>query len=330
MMISHYPQLRMRRLRQKDWIRRFVAENSLSPSDFIWPIFIIEGNDIIEPITSMHDIHRLTIDHAIKRAQQAVDLGIPCLALFPNIPPDKRHHDGREAYNPDNLICRAIKEIKNVVPEIGIMCDVALDPYTTHGHDGLLENGHIMNDKTIDILIKQSLIQVDAGCDIIAPSDMMDGRIGKIRSALEDQGYVDTIIISYAIKYASGFYGPFRDAIGSNKHLQGDKKSYQMNPSNSDEALREVALDLSEGADIILIKPGMPYLDIIHKVKTAFHIPVLGYQVSGEYAMLQASIEQKLFCESIIIESLLSFKRAGADGIISYFAPVACRQLLQL
>ena len=318
---AQFPSIRMRRIRQTDWVRRMVAETRLSVDDLIWPIFIRDGENECEPVTAMPGVDRLSIDLAVEAAKKAVDLGIPCMALFPNTQPEKRTADGNEACNPENLVCRATQAIKSAVPDIGILCDVALDPYTDHGHDGLLEDNTILNDETVEILTQQALNQVDAGCDIIAPSDMMDGRIGVIRDALEFAGHTDTLIMAYAAKYASAFYGPFRDAVGSGDRLKGDKKTYQMNPANSDEAIREIALDIAEGADMVMVKPGMPYLDIVQRVKDNFHIPTFAYQVSGEYSMISNAAEQGLIDrQSAIFESLLGFKRAGADGILTYFA----------
>ena len=316
-----FPSIRMRRIRQTDWVRRMVAETRLSVDDLIWPIFIRDGENKREPVIAMPGVDRLSIDLAVEAAKKAGDLGIPCMALFPNTQPDKRTADGNEACNPENLVCSATQAIKSAVPDIGILCDVALDPYTDHGHDGLLEDNTILNDETVEILSQQALNQVDAGCDIIAPSDMMDGRIGVIRDALEFAGHTDTLIMAYAAKYASAFYGPFRDAVGSGDRLKGDKKTYQMNPANSDEAIREIALDIAEGADMVMVKPGMPYLDIVQRVKDNFHIPTFAYQVSGEYSMISNAAEQGLIDrQSAIFESLLGFKRAGADGILTYFA----------
>jgi len=323
-----FPATRMRRNRKSSWSRALVRENELRADDFIWPLFIIEGQNERAVVASMPGIERLSCDLAVEAAREALDLGIPAVALFPNTETNLRSDDGAEAYNPDNLICRAVRAIKSQVPDIGVVCDVALDPYTTHGHDGLLIGGVIDNDRTVELLIKQTLNQVEAGCDVIAPSDMMDGRIGAIRKALEENGQQNTQIMSYAAKYASAFYGPFRDAVGSSDRLKGDKKTYQMDPANSDEALREVALDIAEGADMIMVKPGMPYLDIIARVKDAFGMPTFAYQVSGEYAMLQAAIQNGwLDGDRAMLESLIAFKRAGADGILTYFARDAARLL---
>lgn len=325
-----FPNTRMRRLRQSDWSRRLVSENQLAVSDLIWPIFIIEGKNTREEISSMPGVARLSIDLAIAAAQSAFEIGIPVIALFPNTPAEKRTEDGREALNPENLVCRAARAIKAQVPEIGILCDVALDPYTNHGHDGLLIGDTIANDETVDILVKQSLVQVEAGCDIIAPSDMMDGRIGAIRAGLESAHHTNTLIMAYSAKYASAFYGPFRDAVGSGGLLKGDKRSYQMDPANSSEALREIKLDLEEGADMVMVKPGMPYLDIISLCRNTFDVPTFAYQVSGEYAMLSAAFEKNyLNREKAIVESLMGFKRAGANGILTYFAMEAAEIIKQ-
>ncbi len=325
-----FPNTRMRRLRQSDWSRRLVSENQLAVSDLIWPIFIIEGTNTREEISSMPGVARLSIDLAVAAAQSAFEIGIPVIALFPNTPAEKRTEDGREALNPENLVCRAARAIKAQVPEIGILCDVALDPYTNHGHDGLLIGDTIANDETVDILVKQSLVQVEAGCDIIAPSDMMDGRIGAIRAGLESAHHTNTLIMAYSAKYASAFYGPFRDAVGSGGLLKGDKRSYQMDPANSSEALREIKLDLEEGADMVMVKPGMPYLDIISLCRNTFDVPTFAYQVSGEYAMLSAAFEKNyLNREKAIVESLMGFKRAGANGILTYFAMEAAEIIKQ-
>jgi len=327
-MTATYPALRMRRLRRHDWSRRLVAEHSLSPSDFIWPIFIVDGDKKREPVASMPGVDRLSSDLAIGAAEEAAKLGIPVVALFPYTDPALKTADGREATRENNLICRTVRAIKKAVPEIGILCDVALDPYTTHGHDGVFVGEDIGNDETVEILVRQALVQAEAGCDIIAPSDMMDGRVGAIRAALETSGHRNTLIMAYAAKYASAFYGPFRDAVGSSKTLKGDKRTYQMDPANGDEALREVALDLAEGADMVMVKPGMPYLDLVRRVKDTFHVPTFAYQVSGEYSMLMAAAERGwLERERVMMESLLSFKRAGANGILTYFARDAAKLL---
>ena len=319
--LPHFPATRLRRNRKSAWARALVSENTLHVSDLIWPLFVVDGNNKVEPISSMPGVSRSSIDVAVARVKEARDLGIPMVALFPNTDPTLRSEDGAEAVNPNNLICRAVRAIKAAVPDIGILCDVALDPYTSHGHDGLMRDGEILNDETIAVLVQQALVQADAGCDVIAPSDMMDGRIGAIRSALEDAGHRHVQIMAYSAKYASGFYGPFREAVGSSGMLKGNKSSYQMDPANSDEALREVAMDLAEGADMVMVKPGMPYLDIIARVKAEFKVPTFAYQVSGEYSMLMAAIERGwLDPAEVIPESLLAFKRAGADGILTYFA----------
>jgi len=328
--MSAYPATRMRRLRRHDWTRRLVAENMLSPADFIWPVFVIEGENKREPVASMPGVERLSVDLVVAAAKEAAGLGIPVMALFPQTPASLKTEDGREALNSNNLVCRAVRAIKQVVPQIGVMCDVALDPYTSHGHDGLLRDGDVHNDTTIEMLVRQSLVQVEAGCDIIAPSDMMDGRIGAIRAALEKAGHHNILLMAYAAKYASAFYGPFRDAVGSAKSLTGDKRSYQMDPANGDEALREVALDLAEGADMVMVKPGMPYLDLVRRVKERFAVPTFAYQVSGEYAMLSAAFEKGwLDRDRAILEVLTGFKRAGASGILTYFAVEAAKLLRQ-
>jgi len=323
-----FPAIRMRRLRAKPWSRAVVAENTLTPADFIWPLFVVEGENKRVPVASMPGVERLSVDLVAAAAQEAAALGIPVIALFPYTDPKLKTDDGREAFNPDNLVCRAVRAIKKAAPGIGVLCDVALDPYTSHGHDGLLVDGYVVNDETVDALIKQSLVQVEAGCDIIAPSDMMDGRIGAIRAALEQAGHKNTLLMAYAAKYASAFYGPFRDAVGSAKALTGDKRTYQMDPANGDEALREVALDIAEGADMVMVKPGMPYLDVVRRVKDTFAMPTFVYQVSGEYSMLMAAIERGfLDRHRVILESLLGFKRAGADGILTYYALEAAKLL---
>ena len=305
------------------------AENRLHPSDLIWPLFVTEGQGVEEPLLSRPGVSRWSVDAIVARAREARDAGIPCLALFPNTQADRRSDDGAEALNPDNLMCRAIRAIKDAVPDIGILTDVALDPYTAHGQDGLLdEAGYVVNDATIDVLIGQSLNQAAAGADIIAPSDMMDGRVGAIREALEEEGHANVQIMAYAAKYASAFYGPFRDAVGTGGLLKGDKKSYQMDPANAEEALREVALDLAEGADSVMVKPGLPYLDIIARVKDAFSVPVFAYQVSGEYAMIEAAVAAGVGNrDALVLETLLAFKRAGCSGILTYHALHAARLL---
>jgi porphobilinogen synthase len=323
-----FPQTRLRRLRRHDWTRRLVAENTLTASDFIWPLFIIDGDNKRVPVASMPGVERLSVDQAVKAAEEAATLGIPVIALFPYTDPSLKTEDGREATNGNNLVCRAVRAIKKAVPQIGVLCDVALDPFTTHGHDGLLIDGDVANDETVAVLVRQALVQAEAGCDIIAPSDMMDGRVGAIRAALESGGFRNTLIMAYAAKYASAFYGPFRDAVGSAKALVGDKRTYQMDPANSDEALREVAADLAEGADMVMVKPGMPYLDIVRRVKDEFGVPTFAYQVSGEYSMLLAAAEKGwLERDRVMLESLLAFKRAGASGILTYFARDAARFL---
>ncbi len=323
-----FPSIRMRRNRRTGWSRALVRENALMSSDLIWPVFVMEGSNCKEAVPSMPEVERLSVDQAVTAARQAQELGIPVLALFPSTPPELRHEDGREAFNPDNLVCRAVRAIKASVPDIGILCDVALDPYTSHGQDGLVRDGEILNDETLEALTRQTLNQVEAGCDIIAPSDMMDGRIGTLRGALEDAGHYNIQIMAYAAKYASAFYGPFRDAVGSSGALTGDKRTYQMDPANGDEALRETALDIAEGADMVMVKPGMPYLDIVRRVKDTFAMPTFAYQVSGEYAMLMAAAQNGwLDRDKVILESLLAFKRAGADGVLTYFAPWVARYL---
>ncbi len=325
---SPFPATRLRRNRKSPWARALVCENQLTASDLIWPLFVMRGENSAHAIDAMPGVSRLTIDLAVEKAKEAADLGIPLIALFPNTDIDLRDENGTEAKNPTNLICDAVRAIKRAVPNLGIMCDVALDPYTSHGHDGLMRDGEILNDETIDVLVAQALVQADAGCDVIAPSDMMDGRIGAIRSALEKHGHQNVQIMAYSAKYASGFYGPFRHAVGSAGALKGDKRSYQMDPGNTDEALREVALDLAEGADMVMVKPGMPYLDIVSRVKREFGVPTFVYQVSGEYAMLMAAFERGwLDPKKVIPETLLAFKRAGADGILTYFALEMAREL---
>ena len=317
-----FPSTRMRRNRMKDFSRRLISENSLNVNDLIWPLFVTEGSKIKEEVPSMPGVYRNSIDEIIKEAEDAIKLGIPAIAIFPQIDSTLKNSKGSEAINENNLICRSIKAIKQEFPELGIITDVALDPFTDHGHDGLLINDEINNDETLKILAQQSIIQANAGCDIIAPSDMMDGRIGYIRSALDKADLKNTQILSYAAKYASGFYGPFRDAVSSSGNLGGASKStYQMDPANSNEALREVELDIAEGADMVMIKPGMPYLDIVKIIKDAFQVPTFVYQVSGEYSMLMSAINNKwLDDDKVVMESLLSFKRAGANGILTYFA----------
>ena len=322
--------VRMRRNRRAEWARRMVREHVLTTDDLIWPLFVMDGKNTRTPVPSMPGVERLSVDQAVREAERAAKLTIPCIALFPYTDPKLRDEHGSEALNPDNLVCRAIGAIKKEFPEVGILCDVALDPFTSHGHDGLLREDAILNDETVAVLVKQALVQAEAGCDIIAPSDMMDGRAGAIRKALDAANFTDVSIMSYAAKYASAFYGPFRDAVGSSKTLTGDKRTYQMDFSNSDEALREVALDIEEGADMIMIKPGLPYLDIVQRVKGTFAMPTFAYQVSGEYAMIMAAAQNGwLDGERAMIESLMSFKRAGCDGVLTYFAPRVAEKLKQ-
>jgi len=313
--------IRPRRNRRAEWTRRMVREHVLTTDDLIWPLFLVDGTNVRAPVESMPGVERLSVDQAVRAAEQAAKLTIPCLALFPYTDPDKRDETGSEAINPENLVCQAIRAIKKEVPDIGVLCDVALDPYTSHGHDGLLHEGVILNDETVAVLVRQALVQAEAGCDIIAPSDMMDGRVGAIREGLDEARFGDVAIMAYAAKYASAFYGPFRDAVGSKATLIGDKRTYQMDPGNADEALREVELDIAEGADMVMVKPGLPYLDIVHRVKTAFGMPTFAYQVSGEYAMIVAAAGNGwLDGDKAMTESLIAFKRAGADGVLTYFA----------
>ena len=321
MITGKYPNLRLRRNRKESWTRRLVQENTLSPNDFILPIFLIDGSNKKESISTMPGVFRYTINRVSQIVDKAIKKGIPMVALFPKTKSILKNDLGSEALNENNLVCRAILEIKKRYKnQIGIMCDVALDPYTSHGHDGLIKSNQIINDETIEVLINQSLIQAEMGCDVLAPSDMMDGRIGKIRKALDKSNYKNIQILSYAAKYASSFYGPFRDAVGSKSSLKGDKKTYQMDFRNSDEAIREVALDIKEGADMIMVKPGMPYLDIIKSIKEKFKVPVFAYQVSGEYSLLETGVSKKIVQKNAIYESLISFKRAGANAIVSYYA----------
>ena len=320
--------IRPRRNRRAEWTRRMVREHVLTTADLIWPLFIVDGARVKAPVESMPGVDRLSVDEAVRAAERAAKLSIPCIALFPYTQPERRDDDGTEALNPDNLICRAVRAIKKEVPEIGVLCDVALDPYTSHGHDGLLRDGVILNDETVSVLVKQALVQAQAGCDIIAPSDMMDGRVGAIRAGLDAAGFGDVQIMAYAAKYASAFYGPFRDAVGSSATLTGDKRTYQMDPANADEALREVELDIAEGADMVMVKPGLPYLDILHRVKAAFGMPTFAYQVSGEYAMIMAAAANGwLDGEKAMMENLIAFKRAGADGVLTYFAARVAEKL---
>jgi porphobilinogen synthase len=321
MIIGKYPSLRLRRSRKDPWSRRLIQENTLSPNDFILPIFLIEGSNKRQEISSMPGVYRYTINRLSQIVDKAIKLGIPMIALFPKTQNSKKDELGTESLNENNLVCKAIQEVKKRYKnQIGIMCDVALDPYTSHGHDGLIKSNTILNDETIEVLINQSLLQAEMGCDVLAPSDMMDGRIGKIRKALDKNKFQNVQILSYAAKYASSFYGPFRDAVGSKGSLKGDKKTYQMDYRNSDEALREVALDIKEGADMVMVKPGMPYLDIIKSIKEKFKLPVFAYQVSGEYSLIETAIMKKLINKDAVYESLVAFKRAGANAIVSYYA----------
>ncbi|MDF7775501.1 porphobilinogen synthase [Sphingomonas sp. AOB5] len=326
--MSQYPALRLRRTRASAWSRRMHAETVLTPADLIWPLFVTSG-DNEEPIATLPGVSRWSVKGIVDRAKEAAALGIPCVALFPNTPHELRSDDGREAFNPDNLMCRAIRAIKDAVPDLGVLTDVALDPYTSHGHDGLVDAaGYVLNDETAKVLVDQALVQAEAGADIVAPSDMMDGRVGMIREALEGAGHVNVQIMAYAAKYASAFYGPFRDAVGSRGLLKGDKKTYQMDPANAEEALREVGLDLAEGADSVMVKPGLPYLDIILRVKSEFQVPVFAYQVSGEYAMIEAAVAAGAGeRDALVLETLMAFKRAGTSGVLTYHAPVAARLL---
>jgi porphobilinogen synthase len=326
---ARFPALRLRRTRATAWSRALVAETTLAPQHLIWPLFITEGEGVEEPIDSLPGVSRWSVDLVVARAIEARALGIGVLALFPNTPRALRTEDGREALNPDNLMCRAIRAIKDAAPDIGILTDVALDPYTAHGHDGLVDAaGYVLNDATSDVLVGQALNQARAGADIIAPSDMMDGRVGAIRAALEAEAFVNVQIMAYSAKYASAFYGPFRDAVGSGGLLKGDKKTYQMDPSNAEEALREVALDLAEGADSVMVKPGLPYLDIVRRVKERFEVPVFAYQVSGEYAMIEAAVAAGAGDrDALVLETLLAFRRAGCAGVLTYHAAHAARLL---
>ena len=321
MIIGKYPSLRLRRSRKESWSRKLIQENTLSPNDFILPIFLIEGSNKRQEISSMPGVYRYTINRLGQIVDKALKLGIPMIALFPKTQNSKKDELGTESLNENNLVCKAIQEVKKRYKnQIGIMCDVALDPYTSHGHDGLIKSNTILNDETIEVLINQSLLQAEMGCDVLAPSDMMDGRIGKIRKALDKNKFQNVQILSYAAKYASSFYGPFRDAVGSKGSLKGDKKTYQMDYRNSDEALREVALDIKEGADMVMVKPGMPYLDIIKSIKEKFKLPVFAYQVSGEYSLIETAITKKIINKDAVYESLVAFKRAGANAIVSYYA----------
>ena len=327
--MPQYPQTRMRRNRQTDWSRRLVRENRLSVDDLIWPCFVIEGTKQYEPIPSMPGVQRKSIDLLVEAAKEAADLGIPAMAVFPVIDPELKDEDGSLAADPDNLICRAVQALKTAVPEVGVICDVALDPFTSHGQDGIVRKGEILNEATIEALCAQSTVQAQAGCDVIAPSDMMDGRVGAIRSHLDAQGLAEVQILSYAAKYASAFYGPFRDAVGSKSALgAADKRTYQQDPANGDEALREVGLDVDEGADMVMVKPGMPYLDVIWRVKERYQMPTFAYQVSGEYSMLMGAAKRGwLDGDAVMMESMLSFKRAGADAVLTYAALELARRL---
>jgi porphobilinogen synthase len=323
-----FPRIRMRRNRADPWRRRLVSEHRLTVDDLIWPVFVREGANTAEPVPSMPGVERLTIDRVPEVVAAAAELGIPAVALFPQTPVERKSPDGAEAWNPENLVNRAIRAVKSSVRGIGVICDVALDPYTTHGHDGVLVDGEIANDPSLDALVRQALVQAQSGADIIAPSDMMDGRIGRIRDALDSAGYERVGILAYAAKYASAFYGPFRDAVGSKSALVGDKRTYQMDPANSDEALREVALDIQEGADMVMVKPGLPYLDIVRRVKDSFGVPTFAYQVSGEYAMIMGAAERGwINGDEAMMEALIAFKRAGADGVLTYAAMSVARRL---
>ncbi|HEX7035013.1 MAG TPA: porphobilinogen synthase [Pseudomonadales bacterium] len=328
-MARRFPATRLRRNRARDFSRRLVREHTLTTDDLIYPMFVIEGTNQRQPVPSMPGIERLTVDELVRDAERAWQLGIPAVALFPNVAPERRSADGAEAWNPDGLIPRAVQALRNALPELGIITDAALDPYTTHGHDGIIdEHGYVLNDVTVEALVRQSVVCAEAGADVIAPSDMMDGRVGAIRRSLDEAGYVNTQIMAYSAKYASGFYGPFRDAVGSSATLgKGSKATYQMDPANGDEALHEIALDLEEGADMVMVKPGMPYLDIVQRVKARFGVPTFAYQVSGEYAMLRGAIDRGWLDQRVVLEALTCFKRAGADGVLSYFALQAAEAL---
>lgn len=329
-MTASFPSTRLRRPRAHGWSRALHRETRLAPADFIWPLFVTEGSGAEEPVVSLPGVSRWSVDLVVDRAREAVALGIPCVALFPNTPADRRSDDGAEALNPDNLMCRAIRAIRDACgDDLGILADVALDPYTAHGQDGLVDDtGYVRNDATVEVLTGQALVLAEAGADIVAPSDMMDGRVGAIRAVLEGGGHPNVQIMSYAAKYASAFYGPFRDAVGSGGLLKGDKKSYQMDPANAEEALREVALDIAEGADSVMVKPGLPYLDIVRRVKERFELPVFAYQVSGEYAMIEAAAAAGAGDrEALVMETLMAFKRAGCSGVLTYHAPLAARLL---
>ncbi len=328
---GQFPQTRLRRLRKHDWSRRLVRENHLTVNDLIWPVFVHDGQQRSAAISSMPGVSRLSVDLLVDAVGHAAELGIPAIAVFPATDPELKNEAATEAVNPENLVCRAVRALKAAKIDIGIICDVALDPYTSHGQDGLVKGGYVVNDETLDVLCQQAVVQAQAGCDIIAPSDMMDGRIGVVRRALDDAGFVDVQLLAYAAKYASAFYGPFRDAVGSASNLgQGDKRTYQMDPANGDEALREVELDIAEGADMVMVKPGMPYLDIVQRIKASFGMPTFAYQVSGEYAMLAAAAQNGwLDRKKAMLESLMCFKRAGADGVLTYFAVEAAEALRQ-
>jgi porphobilinogen synthase len=318
----------MRRNRRDAWTRRLVSENTLTVDDLIWPIFVIEGKGLVTPVNSMPGVDRVTLDRLVAHVAPVAELGVPAIALFPATPAEKKDAEGTESGNPENLICSAARILKAAFPDLGLVGDVALDPYTDHGHDGVIRGNYVANDESVAVLVRQALNQAAAGIDVIAPSDMMDGRVGAIRAALDEAGRIDTRIMSYAAKYASAFYGPFRDALGSGGVLRGDKRTYQMDPANSDEALREVALDLEEGADMVMVKPGLPYLDVVHRVKARFGVPTFAYQVSGEYAMIMAAVRNGwLDHHKAMLESLMAFKRAGANGVLTYFAPEAARIL---
>ena len=330
MSVGQFPNTRMRRNRYDAWTRRLVAENALSVDDLIWPVFIIEGRGTTTDVASMPGVQRVTLDRLARHVELAPRYGIPAVALFPATPADKKDAEGTEATNPENLMCQAARLLKREFPELGLVGDVALDPYTDHGHDGVIRNGYVANDESLRVLTRQAVIQAEAGIDVIAPSDMMDGRVGAIRGALDQAGLIHTRIMSYAAKYASAFFDPFRDAVGSGGALKGDKKTYQMDPANSDEALREVALDIAEGADMVMVKPGLPYLDIVRRVKEQFGVPTFAYQVSGEYAMLMAAVQNGwLDHHRAMMETLIAFKRAGCNGVLTYFAPEAAKLLRQ-
>jgi porphobilinogen synthase len=323
-----FPVARPRRLRRTEWMRRLVRETTLTPADLIWPLFVIEGRDRAEPVPALPGVERLTLDRVAAAAREARSLGIPCLALFPCTPERLKTSACEEAWNPDNLVCRATRAVKDAAPEIGVLLDVALDPYNADGHDGIVRGGQVVNDETLEALVRQTLAQATAGADVLGPSDMMDGRVGAMRGALEAQGFPDVAIMAYAAKFASAFYGPFRDAVGSSGALKGDKKTYQMDPGNIDEALRETAMDLAEGADMVMVKPGLPYLDVVSRVKREFGVPTFAYNVSGEYAMIRSAAEAgRLDGERAMMEALAAFKRAGADGVLTYFARDAARLL---